>query len=293
MAAEGLSSSASATVSAVTVRSELPSTLIVSSDSSTLSSSGVSVKLPVPLVSPSAMVMVKSRTSAKSTASAFPLPDTVTVIVVSSVRAPASRVAITAMSVAPSLSDTRGGCTVSAMLEDVASSSVSSTSVPFTVMNDVPVTDNVSSSSSTSSLIGVSVKVAVPLLWSAAIVIVKSCTSAKSTAPALPLPATLTVISVASVRALPSRVAVTSMSVAPSSSETRAGDAVSVIWVDATSSSRIFPSARASPISAPIALDRRTSNISCVSSITSSSRGTRIVCSVTSVANVSVPVVSV
>ena len=96
----------------------------------------------------------------KSTASAFPL-DTVTVV--DSVRAPPSRVAVISTEVAPSPSDTRGDCAVSEMLDDVESSSASSTSVSVTGRSDVPVTDSVSSDSSTMSSIGVSVKVPVPL----------------------------------------------------------------------------------------------------------------------------------
>ena len=122
---------------------------------------------------------------------------------------------------------------------------------------------------------------------------VKSCTLAKSTASAFPLPATLTVTSVAPVRAPASSVAVTATTVAPASSKTLAGVAVSAIPADVASLSRIVPVASLSSSIAPLELDRVTTNVSSGSSTASSSRGTRIVCRVTSVANVSVALISV
>ena len=175
------------------------------------------------------------------------------------------------------------------MLEDVASSSVSSTSVPFTVRTDVPVTDSVSSDSSNSSSIGVSVKVPVPLVSPSSMVMVNDDTLWKSTASASPLPATLTATSVASVRAPPSRVAVTTMSFAPPFSETRAGDAVSVISDDVSSLSRIVPSALASPNDAFNAKIRFTPSVSSGSSTVSSITVTVIVSSVSVDVKISVP----
>ena len=68
----------------------------------------------------------------------------------------------------------------------------------FTVrLPEAPLTVTVSSVSSAVSSVGVSVKVFVPLSASAAIEMLKDDTVAKSTADAVPLPATLTLTVVA------------------------------------------------------------------------------------------------
>ena len=110
---------------------------------------------------------------------------------------------------------------------------------------DVPVTLNPcaapamftsSSFSSMASSTGVSVKLAVPEVWPAAIVSVKSATAAKSSVEAVP-PDTDTVTAVSDVPGAPFRAPVTVIAVAPASSSTASSDTVSVTPVDAVSSS--------------------------------------------------------
>ena len=67
------------------------------------------MNVPRPLVDFAAIVIVKVCTAAKSTASESPLPDTVTITVVSWVRALASSVAVTSTEVAPAPSETVDG----------------------------------------------------------------------------------------------------------------------------------------------------------------------------------------
>ena len=109
----------------------------------------------------------------------------------------------------------------------------------FTVRPEVvPRTVMVSSISSTTSFVGVSVKFAVPLASPAAIVMSNAVTVSKSTAVAVPLPATFarTVVAEPSV-VEPSNVAVTVIVVAPSPSPTLLSSTVSVIEVGVPSSS--------------------------------------------------------
>ena len=285
------SSSASSTSAPVTGRTDVPVTNSISSDSSTSSSVGVSVKVPVPRLSPAAMVMVNEGTGSKSTASAFPVPATATVTVVASVRALASSVAVTRTALAPPSSAIRRGLAESSMAAEGWSSSASSTVSAVTGRTEVPSTDSISSCSSTSSSSGVSVNVPVPLVSPAEIVMVKSSTSAKSTASAFPLPATEIVTVVGSVRAPASSIAVTTTGVAPASSRTRSGAAVSSISADVTSLSRIVPSACPSPIVAFVALVRLTKSFSSDSSTMSSTTATVIVRSVSVDVKVSVPIV--
>ena len=88
--------------------------------------------------------------------------------------------------------------------------------------------------SSTASSVGVSVNPAVSLAAPAAISMSNASTAAKSTAPAAPLPATLTRTVFASAnRVVPSTVAVTVIEVAPSPSATLLSSTVSVIEVGA------------------------------------------------------------
>ena len=98
-----------------------------------------------------------------------------------------------------------------------ASSSVNVIVSEFTVRPlDVPPTVTVSSVSSNASSVGLSVNVPVPLVAPAAIETSKADTGAKSTAPAVPLPDTLTRTVLASAnRVAPSTVAVTVRVVAP------------------------------------------------------------------------------
>ena len=66
----------------VTGRSDAPEMVSDSSDSSSRSSSGVSMNVPLPLAEPAAITIAKSATGLKSTAVGSPLPDTETVTVV-------------------------------------------------------------------------------------------------------------------------------------------------------------------------------------------------------------------
>ena len=121
--ADDTSSSTSSTSVLVTGRSEAPVTAIVSSASSWRSFSGVSAKVPVPLVSPAAIMIAKSGTAAKPTASGAPLAAADTVTVVATSRALASRAAVTATAVSPASSRTRDGSAASTILADALSSS--------------------------------------------------------------------------------------------------------------------------------------------------------------------------
>ena len=111
----------------------------------------------------------------------------------------------------------------------------------------------VSSVSSSVSSVGVSVKVAAPLAAPAAMEMSKDDTAAKSTAPAVPLPATLTLTVFASAnRVVPSTVAVTVIVVAPSPSPTSSSSTVSVIVSGAPSSSVIVPSTLSAVATTPL-----------------------------------------
>ena len=73
----GTSSSVRLSAADVTATpSELPDTVTVSGFSSSLSSTGVSVNVAVPLACPAAIEMWKPPTGKKSTAESAPLPDT-------------------------------------------------------------------------------------------------------------------------------------------------------------------------------------------------------------------------
>ena len=269
MPVDGGSSSASTTVAPVTGRSDVPARVSVSSSSSTTSFSGVRSNVPVALISPASMVIAKSGTGSKSTASAAPLPDTDTVTVVASVRALPRIVAVTATGVLPASSRTRCGSGDSAISNGASSSSARITSDPLTGRSDRPVTESVSSASSTRSSSGASVNVPVPLVPPAAMVIAKSGTGSKPTTPAAPLSDTDTVTVVACCRAA-SKAAVTTTAVSPAPSSRREGFAVSLISVGASSSSSMKPTANVSSYMAPL-MDVRKSRIDSVPSWTSSS----------------------
>ena len=104
----------------------------------------------------------------------------------------------------------------------------------------LPLTRTVSSLSSTSSSTGFNWKSAVPIIWPASILSVKSSTGSKSFAEAVPGP-TETVTSVSDVRGALLRVAVTVTAIPelPTPSETPVGFTASVNWFDAVSSSSI------------------------------------------------------
>ena len=229
---DGSSSSASVTVVGVTGRSDAPDTVSVSSASTVASSRGVSVNVPAPLAAFAAMVIVKSATAWKSTASGFPLPATDTVTVVAVWRAAPFSDAVTLTPTAPPSSDTSEGDAESTMPLDAISSSVSVTEVFVTGRSELPSTVSVSLLSATSSSSGVRVNVQRPLVAPAAIMIFKSRTDAKSTASGSPLPVTSTVTVVGTVRAPASRVAVTSIGVAPAPSDTVDGTADRTISVE-------------------------------------------------------------
>ena len=145
------------------------------SGASTALSTAVIVTVPVLVVSPAAIVSVSFALSVKSPATAGDTAVAATSTVTASCHALLS-VAVTVL-VSP-LSEIDDGLSTSDTV-GAPSSSVMVTAVPFTVSPAVvPVTESVSSPSSTLSSVGVSVNVAVPLVESAGIVIVKSATAA-------------------------------------------------------------------------------------------------------------------
>ena len=166
-------------------------------------------RLVAPAVPGNWIVIAKSGTDAKSTASSVPLGLTATCTVVATVRAPASSIAVTDTGTAPALSGTCVGSTVRAMDPDVVSLSTSDTVAAVTGRSAVPSTTSASFGSSSASSTGVSVNVSVPLAFPAAIVMTKSGTGAKSAVSSASFPATATVTAVASVRVAPLSDAVT------------------------------------------------------------------------------------
>ena len=109
--AGGSSSSTRISAAARTSSDDVPRTSIRSSISSTASSSGVTVNVPVPCAAPAEIVTSNAATDAKPTTPAAPLPDTDTVTAVSSVRTLPSNDAVTVTGVAPAPSRTRSGST--------------------------------------------------------------------------------------------------------------------------------------------------------------------------------------
>ena len=91
----------------------VPDTVTVSSLSSTASSTGVKVKVPIACVASAGMTMVKSDTAVKSSPSVAVLPATLTFTAVSPGRLPESKRAVTVMLLAPPPSLTLAGCTSS------------------------------------------------------------------------------------------------------------------------------------------------------------------------------------
>ena len=168
------------------------------------------------------------------------MPASLTVTSVAVVRAPAFSVAVTVTVVAPAFSATLAGFTPSVNpVEAVSSSVIVSSAVPAVRPAALPLSSTVSSPSAVLSLVGVNGKVAVPLVWLAAIVRVKLPTAAKSAAAADPPVTLLTVTEVAVVRAPAFSVAVTVTVVAPASSATLAGSRLRASAVEAVSSSVI------------------------------------------------------
>ena len=115
-----------------------------------------------------------------STAASPALP-TDTVTRVAPVRAPPFRDPVTVTAVGAAFSATDVGLTDSSTSVDSVSSSVIVRSVPLTLRPMavvVPVTENFSAPSPSGSSAGVSVNVAVPEVWPASMVSVKSLTAA-------------------------------------------------------------------------------------------------------------------
>ena len=199
------SSSVRLNVSEVTVTPDkAPLTVTVSLVSSTTSLVGVNTNVADPDAASAAMVMLKFDTAAKSTAVTTPLPATLTTTVLAVANlVPPFTVAVTVTVFAPPFSATVVRSTM--LLESdasvrlnviavgAASSSVRLNVSEVTVTPDkAPLTVTVSLVSSTTSLVGVNTNVADPDAASAAMVMLKFDTAAKSTAVTTPLPATLT-----------------------------------------------------------------------------------------------------
>ena len=114
-----VSSSVMVTLVSLTVSpAVVPLTLTVSLFSSTLSSTGVNVKVPVPLICLAVIVMLKSSTAPKSVLAAV-LADTLTVTATSDVSGALLSIAVTVTVVAPALSDTDEGDTLNAIPVEV------------------------------------------------------------------------------------------------------------------------------------------------------------------------------
>ena len=151
-------------------------TLSVSLPSTTVSSVGVRVKVPVTLVAPPAMVSSKSSTAAKS------VPEVAVPLVTPNEMSTASAtvtppvVTVTVMVVAPALSATVFGVTV--RVGEVLSLSFTYPPAGVTVTPvEVPLAVSVSGGSRRESRLAVVVNLALPLVWPLLMVMVKSLTA--------------------------------------------------------------------------------------------------------------------
>ena len=224
------------------------------------SSTGVNVKVPIPLTDPAGMETVKELTAPKSlpAVAVEAATDTDTEVADPRAREPTGKAAVTSMRVAPSPSPTLVGLRVRMISVGAVSLSVMVTAAPFTAVNPaaevVPEMAMLSVPSASSSSTGVKVKVPVAEDSPAGMVMLNPVTGAKSAASAFPTPpgpATDTATTVSVVKtAVPPRAALTVTSVAAAVSATavcspvvpESASALRLMTVGAASSSAMVTS---------------------------------------------------